>query len=85
MSVKLVMSFCMIVEEIQNTLAEDDPDYARCSEMILKMKNLKETFDFYSVSNFINKYTGAEFGVGAEAVQRLLREVDIEKEFQQAQ
>ncbi|MGI6378302.1 MAG: DNA-directed RNA polymerase subunit beta' [Bacilli bacterium] len=78
-------SFCMIVEEIQNTLAEDDPDYARCSEMILKMKNLKETFDFYSVSNFINKYTGAEFGVGAEAVQRLLREVDIEKEFQQAQ
>ncbi|MDD2434183.1 MAG: DNA-directed RNA polymerase subunit beta', partial [Bacilli bacterium] len=41
--------------------------------------------DFLTYSDFIAKYTGAEFGIGAEAIERLLKEVDIQKEFDNIQ
>ena len=78
-------AFDAILQEIQNTLEKEDPDYARCDDILLRIRNPKETFDFHSIANFINKYTGAEFGMGAEAVQQLLREVDLEKEFKEVQ
>jgi len=78
-------AFDAILQEIQNTLEKEDPDYVRCDDILERIRNPKETFDFHSIANFINKYTGAEFGMGAEAVQQLLREVDLEKEFKEVQ
>ena len=46
------------------------------------MQNPYETFDFFTTSAFISKYTKAEFGEGAEAIKRLLHEVDLDKEFE---
>ena len=46
------------------------------------MQNPAETFDFFTVSDFISKYTNAEFGEGAGAIKRLLKEVHLNKEFE---
>jgi hypothetical protein len=56
-------------------------DALKADELIEKMQNPNETFDFFTNSAFITKYTGAEFGEGAAAVKRLLHEVDLDKEF----
>ncbi len=44
-----------------------------------------EAYDFFAVSRFLNKYTGAEFGEGAAAIKRLLQEVDLNEEFDKIQ
>ena len=60
-------------------------ELTRCSTLVNRLRNPKSGFDFLSISPFISKYTGAEFGSGAEAVQKLLKEVDIEAEFVKVQ
>ena len=57
-------------------------DALKADELISKMQNPYETFDFFTTSAFISKYTKAEFGEGAEAIKRLLHEVDLDKEFE---
>jgi len=56
-------------------------DDLKAGELITKMQNPAETFDFFTTSAFLTKYTDAEFGEGAAAVKRLLHEVDLDKEF----
>ncbi len=56
-------------------------DSLKADELIAKMQNPAETFDFFTNAAFITKYTGAEFGEGAAAIKRLLHEVDLDKEF----
>ena len=73
-----------ILEEIKS-IVDESGELTRCSNLIEKIENPKETFDFLTYSNFIAKYTGAEFGIGAEAIERLLKEVKIEDEFQKIQ
>ena len=69
------------------TPAKDTLDYERAVHLIesLEKKNeagtYTEAYDILSVTSFINKYTGAEFGQGAAAIKRLLHEVDLDKEF----
>ena len=41
--------------------------------------------DFKTVSDFINKIDGAEFDWGASAIQKLLKEVDLDKELENIQ
>jgi DNA-directed RNA polymerase subunit beta' len=60
-------------------------DDLKAGELIAKMQNPAETFDFFTTSAFLTKYTDAEFGEGAAAVKRLLHEVDLDKEFDQIQ
>ena len=60
-------------------------DDLKAGELITKMQNPAETFDFFTTSAFLTKYTDAEFGEGAAAVKRLLHEVDLDKEFDQIQ
>jgi len=55
-------------------------DYNRCLELTSQLKNVNEVFDFQSCSKFINTYTGAEFGEGAAAIKRLLKEIDLDEE-----
>ena len=54
----------------------------RAKDLIRRFPDRKESFLFYPGAAFIGKYTGAEFGQGAEAIKRLLHETDLDKEFQ---
>ena len=79
------IEFVEVIKEIKNTLDPESYDYQKADELIQRLENPQETFNFTSTSNFISKYTGAEFGSGAEAIKRLLSEVDLEKEFDSIQ
>ena len=61
-------------------LIEGTEDYYRLEELIARLENRNEVFDFQSVSYFVSKFTGAEFSEGAAAIKRLLSEVDLDKE-----
>ncbi len=75
------VEFTEAIKEILETLDESNSDYSKGHELIEKMQNPQETFDFYTISQYINKYTGAEFGEGAEAIKELLHNVNLEDEF----
>ncbi|MDD6302401.1 MAG: DNA-directed RNA polymerase subunit beta' [Bacillales bacterium] len=78
---KARIEFVDAIREIQLGLEPGTYDYNRAEELIARMQNPQETFNFTSTANFISKFTGAEFGSGAEAIKRLLSEVDLDKEF----
>ena len=70
------------IKEIKDQLNEETYDYHKAEELIQRLENPQETFDFTTTSHFISKYTGAEFGSGAEAIKRLLSEVDLDEEYE---
>ena len=77
--------FIPAVREVQKNaeewgLIEGSEDWNRSVQLIERMENKAEVFDFQSVANFLNKYTGAEFSEGASAIKRLLEEVNLDKE-----
>ncbi|HKM11469.1 MAG TPA: DNA-directed RNA polymerase subunit beta' [Bacilli bacterium] len=73
--------FVATIREFQPTLDPDSFEYARSEEIVNKINSDYTRFDFYSYARFISKHTKAEFGVGAEAIKRLLSEVNLDKEF----
>ena len=77
--------FIPAIREIQKNAAEwglieGSDDWQRSEELIARMENHAEVFDFQSNASFIKKYTGAEFSEGAGAIKRLLQEVDLDAE-----
>lgn len=73
--------FAKALEEIRETMDDKDSfEYARSTELLERLES--STFDFSATSRFITKYTGARFGEGAEAIKQLLKEVDLEKEYE---
>ena len=77
--------FIPVIKEIQEHgeewgLIPGSDDYLRSEELIARMENHAEVFDFETIANFIRKYTAAEFSEGASAIKRLLSEVDLDKE-----
>jgi len=74
--------FSQILENLRNDgQIINDYDKQVCESYILSLRDTDQPYDFISTSRFINKYTGAEFGWGADAVKRLLSEVNLEEEF----
>ncbi|MFA6645043.1 MAG: DNA-directed RNA polymerase subunit beta', partial [Bacilli bacterium] len=73
--------FVAVIREFQPTLDPESADYLKSEELIERMQNPSETFDFFTISDFISKYTNAEFGEGAAAIKRLLKEVNLDEEF----
>ena len=78
-------AFIPAVREIHDNpeqfgLVPGSDDYLRSEELISRMENHAEVFDFQTIYNFIRKYTGCEFSEGAAAIKRLLSEVDLDKE-----
>ena len=74
-----------VIVEIQERAEEfglvvGSDDWERSNEIIEKLDNHNEVFDFQGTTNFIHKFTGAEFSEGAAAIKRLLTEVDLDKE-----
>lgn len=73
--------FVQVIEnEILKNITEDNPDYAKGSDMVTRMGSRNQPFDFVSIGKFISKYTGATFGIGAEAIEKLLKEINIDDE-----
>ena len=82
---RFISIFQEIAENLTNERGEDDPEVIYALEQAKELENPQTVFDFASCEEFINKHTGAEFGMGAEAILKLLREIDIEKEFNDIQ
>jgi DNA-directed RNA polymerase subunit beta' len=76
------LEFVDAISAFKNQITAGSADSLKAEELIAKMQNPGETFDFFTNAAFITKYTGAEFGEGASAVKRLLYEVDLDKEFE---
>jgi len=77
--------FIPVIKEIQEKgeewgLIPGSDDYARSEELIARLENRNEVFDFQTCYNFIRKFTGAEFSEGAGAIKRLLAEIDLDAE-----
>jgi DNA-directed RNA polymerase subunit beta' len=74
------VDFVSVIKEFQKDLV--GLDAARAEELITRLENRNEPINFEVVTAFIQKHIGAEFGEGAEAIKRLLREVDLDQEFE---
>lgn len=70
-----------IQEDIKKNKGRQDVDYKRAVtyDLILAEKNLP--FSIQEVFKFITKYTGIKFGVGASAIQELLKNIDLDSEY----
>ena len=78
-------AFIPVIREIQKHgeewgLMPDSDDYLRSEELISRLENHSEVFDFETNYRFIRKFTGAEFSEGAAAIKRLLADVDLDAE-----
>ena len=82
---RFVSVFQEIADNLEAERGEDDVEVIYAREEAKKLEDPKNVFDFATCAEFITKYTGAEFGMGAEAILKLLREIDIEKEFNDIQ
>ncbi len=74
--------FAEVIKEIQATIEEGSFEHAKGSELLERLE-VTQTFDFFATSRYINKHTGAKFGEGAEVIKQLLKQVDLQKEFDQ--
>ena len=77
--------FTTAIKEIQENLSNQDlgesVDFAKAQELLAHLENKAEPFDFFGCAEYITDHTGAEFGEGAEAIKKLLHEVDLQEEF----
>ena len=78
-------AFIACIKEIQEKLEsegkKESPEYATANNLLAHLENLMEPFDFFGCADFIEQQTGATFGEGAEAIKKLLQEVDLQAEF----
>lgn len=75
----------VIEREILPTLDPDTYDYQEGVAIVERLLNPQEPFNFFDTSYYVGRFVKAEFGIGAEAIQRLLREVNIDAEFDRIQ
>ncbi len=73
-------AFIPVLNEIKGRLEEGSDDYLKADELIARLENRSEVFDFETNYNFIKKHTGAEFSEGAAAIKKLLADIDLDKE-----
>lgn len=69
-----------VLSEIMKTLKKDSIDMSRAQNYFARLKDSSLPFSIEEVFNFITKYTGIRFGIGAEAIYNLLKEIDLNKE-----
>ena len=74
-------TFVNAILAFKDQIPEGSADSLKAEEIIARLQNRNETFDFLSTTAFVAKYTGAEFGEGAASIKRLLQEVDLEEEY----
>ena len=57
---------------------QDHYDYQEISDLIARLENPADVFDFQTTAAYISKYTEATFGEGAESIKKLLNELTKE-------
>ncbi len=72
--------FAEAIKEIQAGIEEDNFEHARGGELLEQLE-ATQPFDFFVTARYISKHTGAKFGEGAEVIKQLLKQVDLQKEF----
>ena len=60
-------------------LIEGSDDWQRSEELLARLENHAEVFDFQSCADFMKKFAKCEFSEGAEAIKVLLQNVDLDK------
>ena len=60
-------------------------EYERANDYATRLQDSSLPFSIEEVFNFITKYTGIKFGIGAEAIQKLLKALDLQTEFNNVQ
>lgn len=70
-------TFIMAIKEILSDLESNSTEHDYGQELLDRLGNPNEPFDFFGCAAFISDHTGAEFGEGAEAIKRLLKEIQI--------
>ncbi len=78
-------TFKNILQDLIDSNAVEGNDLENAKIHLNNVSNNEIPVDFKSVSDFIHVITGAEFDWGASAIQKLLKEVDLEKEFDSIQ
>ena len=72
----------VIREEIigAGLVKDGDPAFVYANQYIHVRNDVRQPFDFITVARFITRYLNCEFATGAEAVQKLLQRIDLDKE-----
>lgn len=74
--------FKQILEAIrEQNLITKEVDIEYCNDVLRDLEDPKYTYNFDEIAEFIYEYTRAEFGMGAEAIKRLLKEYNVDQEF----
>ncbi len=63
-------TFIMAIKEILSDLESNSTEHDYGQELLDRLGNPNEPFDFFGCAAFISDHTGAEFGEGAEAIKR---------------
>lgn len=77
-------------EKLRETILEviniiNDPEHRdtrKTNRLLEELNNTSIPFSIDEATTLIGKYTGAKFGIGARAVEYLLKKIDLEKESQ---
>jgi DNA-directed RNA polymerase subunit beta' len=72
-----------LLKEIQEASDKNSMDYQKAKIYNDRLQDSSLPFSIDEIANFINKTTGIEFGIGAEALFKLLKEIDLKKEEQE--
>ena len=75
----------IIKENIMKKLDKKSFEYERANDYVTRLQNSSLPFSIEEVFNFITKYTGITFGIGAEAIQKLFKSLDLQSEFNKVQ
>lgn len=71
---KLVVIIKDILTKIES---EESRDYKKTIRLLDELDNPNIPFSIDEATNLISKYTGAKFGIGAEAIEYLLKKIDV--------
>lgn len=70
-----------VVLEIKENLEENSFAHTRAKILIESLSDMSRPFSMDECTQFISKHTDIKFGIGASAIETLLRNLDLEKEF----
>ncbi|WP_036228380.1 DNA-directed RNA polymerase subunit beta' [Mesoplasma photuris] len=69
-----------VVSLIKEQFDEEHRDYKKANRLLAELLNTNIPFSIDEACALISKYTGAKFGIGAEAIEYLLKKIDLEAE-----
>ncbi|WP_339022827.1 DNA-directed RNA polymerase subunit beta' [Spiroplasma endosymbiont of Crioceris asparagi] len=72
------------LEEIKENLDPEKFQYKKCEKLLAVLYSPNVPFSMDEAAEFISKHTNAKFGIGASAVETLLKDIDLDVEIQKS-